>query len=72
MGEACEHEVDPMPTGYHVDQIPISGRLPAELESIVPCKKCGAPIQRPRFDGVISDNRLLAKMGLPPEPAGPR
>jgi hypothetical protein len=61
----CEHEVDPYPTELVVQRIadsPLPRPYPP-FPQIVPCKKCGAPINRGRYDRMISVPDLWGEHG---------
>lgn len=58
----CEHEFDPIPTGVIYDDSPLP-RTPPGLERIVPCKKCGAPLDRGRFTELIDNPYARISLG---------
>jgi hypothetical protein len=55
---SCDHEWEPYPTETIVVTEEQASAQPLrfnwEPERIVPCKKCGAPIDRGRYDRAIS------------------
>ena len=56
MTQDCHHEVDPYPTELVVQRLadnPLPSVQPP-FPRYVPCKQCGAPVDRGRYDRMIS------------------
>lgn len=55
MNSECEHEVEPYSTEIRVGYLRDNPLNPvSEPDRIVECKKCGAPVDRGRYDLVMS------------------
>lgn len=54
--KTCQHEVEPYPTHTVVQRIADNPLPPAQppFPQIVPCKKCGVPVNRGRYSRMIS------------------
>ncbi len=65
----CQHEFEPQDHSLLVVDGPLDLLRHDHRPSIVPCRKCGAPINRGRSTGMIVDREWLRAHGFHEEDA---